>query len=91
QVLDTAALAARNVRSFNDYAKFLPSLSFTSYGPGNAEVYFRGLSNGNRLSTGSQPTVGVYIDEQPVTTIGETVDVHIYDIARVEALSGPQG
>ncbi|WP_408590564.1 TonB-dependent receptor [Novosphingobium sp.] len=91
QVLDTAALSSKNVRNFNDYAKFLPSLSFTSYGPGNAEVYFRGLSNGNRLSTGSQPTVGVYIDEQPVTTIGETVDVHIYDIARVEALSGPQG
>jgi iron complex outermembrane receptor protein len=89
--LTTEALAERNVRNFNDYAKFLPSLSYTSYGPGQAEVYFRGLSNGNRLSTGSLPTVGVYLDEQPVTTIGSTIDVHIYDIARVEALSGPQG
>ncbi|MBX9883402.1 MAG: TonB-dependent receptor [Novosphingobium sp.] len=89
--LNTAALATRNVRNFNDYAKFLPSLSYSSYGPGQAEVYFRGLSNGNRLSTGSLPTVGVYLDEQPVTTIGSTVDVHVYDIARVEALSGPQG
>lgn len=89
--LTTEALATRNVRTFNDYAKFLPSLSYTSYGPGQAEVYFRGLSNGNRLSTGSLPTVGVYLDEQPVTTIGSTVDVHVYDIARVEALSGPQG
>lgn len=91
QALTTEALEQRNVRSFNDYAKFLPSLSFTSYGPGQAEVYFRGLSNGNRLSTGSLPTVGVYLDEQPVTTIGSTVDVHVYDIARVEALAGPQG
>ena len=89
--LTTEALAERNVRNFNDYAKFLPSLSYSSYGPGQAEVYFRGLSNGNRLSTGSLPTVGVYLDEQPVTTIGSTVDVHVYDIARVEALSGPQG
>ncbi|WP_421837817.1 TonB-dependent receptor [Novosphingobium sp.] len=89
--LTTEALAERNVRNFNDYAKFLPSLSYSSYGPGQAEVYFRGLSNGNRLSTGSLPTVGVYLDEQPVTTIGSTIDVHIYDIARVEALSGPQG
>ena len=89
--LTTEALAERNVRTFNDYAKFLPSLSYSSYGPGQAEVYFRGLSNGNRLSTGSLPTVGVYIDEQPVTTIGSTIDVHVYDIARVEALSGPQG
>lgn len=91
QALDTRALAQKNVRNFNDYAKFVPSLSFTSYGPGQAEVYFRGLSNGNRLSTGSLPTVGVYLDEQPVTTIGETVDVRMYDIARLEALSGPQG
>jgi outer membrane receptor protein involved in Fe transport len=89
--LTTEALADRNVRTFNDYAKFLPSLSFTSNGPGQAEVYFRGLSNGNRLSTGSLPSVGVYLDEQPVTTIGSTVDVHVYDIARIEALAGPQG
>jgi outer membrane receptor protein involved in Fe transport len=89
--LTTEALATRNVRTFNDYAKFLPSVSYTSYGPGQAEVYFRGLSNGNRLSTGSLPTVGVYLDEQPVTTIGSTLDVHIYDIARIEALAGPQG
>ena len=40
---------------------------------------------------GSQPLVGVYLDEQPVTTIGNSLDVHIYDINRVEALSGPQG
>ena len=91
QAFDTRALEQRNVRTFNDYAKFLPSLSFTSYGPGQAEVFFRGLSNGNRLSTGSLPTVGVYLDEQPVTTIGSNVDVHVYDFARVEALAGPQG
>ena len=91
QALTTEALEQRNVRNFNDYAKLLPSLSFTSYGPGQAEVFFRGLSNGNRLSTGSLPTVGVYLDEQPVTTIGSNVDVHVYDFARVEALAGPQG
>ena len=31
------------------------------------------------------------MDDTPLTTIGSTVDLHIYDIARVEALSGPQG
>ena len=35
--------------------------------------------------------VGSYLDEQPVTTIGGTLDVHIYDIARIESLAGPQG
>src|SRR5207342_2853763 len=32
-----------------------------------------------------------YLDEQPVTTIQGPLDLHIYDVARVEALSGPQG
>ena len=39
----------------------------------------------------SQPSVGTYFDEQPVTTIDGTVDMHIYDIARIEVLEGPQG
>lgn len=91
KVLDAQVLAERGISRFDDYAQFLPSLSYTSIGPGQAEVFFRGLSNGNRLSTGSLPTVGVYLDEQPVTTIGAVLDVHIYDIARIEALAGPQG
>lgn len=36
--LTTEALATRNVRNFNDYAKFLPSLSYSSYGPGRDEA-----------------------------------------------------
>ena len=37
------------------------------------------------------PSVGYYLDEQPVTTINQVLDIHMYDIARVETLSGPQG
>ena len=37
------------------------------------------------------PAVGTYLDEQPITTIGGTLDVHIYDISRIEVLPGPQG
>jgi outer membrane receptor protein involved in Fe transport len=33
----------------------------------------------------------MYLDEQPITTIQGNLDVHLYDIARVEALAGPQG
>ena len=41
--------------------------------------------------SGPLPQVGFYLDEQPITTIGGTLDVHIYDIARIESLAGPQG
>ena len=52
----------------------------------------RGIVSGNDGNhSGPLPTVGVYLDEQPITTIGGTLDLHLYDIDRVEALSGPQG
>ncbi|HEY0686036.1 MAG TPA: TonB-dependent receptor [Steroidobacter sp.] len=90
--LGTAKLEELHVSDFDDYAKFLPSLSYTSFGPGFSRVFFRGVSSGdNGNHSGSLPTVGIYLDEQPITTIQGALDVHIYDIARVEALAGPQG
>ncbi len=90
--LGTEKLDQLQVQSFNDYAKFLPSLSFDSAGPGTANVYFRGVaSGGDGNHSGPLPSVGQYLDEQPITTIGGTLDIHVYDIARVEALAGPQG
>ncbi len=92
QAFDTKKLADLQVASFDDYAKYLPSLSVQSYGPGQAQLYVRGVTNGgDGLKVGSQPLVGLYVDEMPVTTIGNNLDIHVYDIARVEALSGPQG
>ena len=92
QAFDTKKLSELQVSSFDDYAKYLPSLSVQSFGPGNAQLYVRGVTNGgDGLKVGSQPLVGLYVDEMPVTTIANNLDIHIYDIARVEALSGPQG
>ena len=60
--------------------------------PGSAKLYMRGVSSGgDGVHSGSPPSVGVYLDEQPVTTIQGMLDLHMYDIARVEALAGPQG
>ncbi len=92
QALGTAVLEQHQVQTFDDYVKLLPSVTFNSFGPGQSQVYFRGInSGGDGLDVGSQPTVGTYIDDIPVTTVGNSVDLHLYDIARVEALSGPQG
>ncbi len=92
QALGTAKLEQYNVSNFNDYTKLLPSVSFQTSQPGSTNVYFRGVaSGGDGNHSGSLPSVGVYLDEQPITTIGGTLDVHIYDVQRLEALSGPQG
>ncbi len=92
QVLSSETLEQHQVTDFDDYAKLLPSVSFQSFGPGQTQLFFRGIASGeDGLHAGSLPTTGVYLDEIPVTTIGNTLDVHVYDIARVEALAGPQG
>jgi len=44
QVLGTEKLEQLQVKGFDDYAKFLPSLSFDSLGPGQANIYFRGIA-----------------------------------------------
>src|SRR4051812_26478785 len=94
--LGTKRLDQLNISNFEDYTKQLPSVSFLTYQPGQTTVYMRGVSaaggtNAEGNHSGPLPQVGTYLDEQPVTTIGGTLDVHIYDIARIESLSGPQG
>jgi outer membrane receptor protein involved in Fe transport len=90
--MGTKKLDELQVTKFEDYARYLPSVSYQTGGPGNAKVYFRGVASGeNANHSTSQPSVGIYLDEQPITTIQGALDVHVYDIARVEALAGPQG
>ncbi|MFI4869713.1 MAG: TonB-dependent receptor [Steroidobacterales bacterium] len=92
EALDTRELEQLLATSFDGYAKYLPSLGSVNFGPGQEQPYIRGVTNDSvGLRVGSQPTVAIYLDEQPVTTIADNLDVHIYDIARVEELSGPQG
>ena len=92
QAIGTRRLDQLNISNFEDYTKQLPSVSFQTAAPGYTVVYMRGVATGGDGNhTGSLPSVGSYLDEQPVTTIGGTLDVHIYDIARIESLAGPQG
>ena len=95
----TEKLDELGIQNLDDYVKYLPSVNFSrgdgqggNGQPGASHVYMRGVVSGvNENHSGSQPSVGTYLDEQPVTTIDGTVDIHVYDIARVEVLEGPQG
>jgi outer membrane receptor protein involved in Fe transport len=92
QAFGEAKLEQLNVQKFDDYVRYMPSVSYQTAGPGFAAVYMRGVaSGGDGNHSGSMPSVGIYLDEQPITTIQGALDVHLYDIERVEALAGPQG
>jgi len=87
QALSPETLEQHQVSTFTDYVQMLPSVSFSTLGPGRTNLFFRGISVGG----GQLPTVGVYLNDIPVTSAGRMLDVHVYDVERVEALSGPQG
>ena len=89
--ITSATLQNQNIQDFSDYALTVPQLSFTNNGPGSQQIYMRGVSASPGSSLGSGATVGVYLDNQPLTFPGGTVDLHMSDIARVEVLPGPQG
>ena len=92
QALTPAVLEQHQVTTFDDFAKLLPSVSYQTYGPSQAQITFRGVATGGiDLPGGSLSAAGYYLDEIPVTTIGALLDIHIYDVARIEALAGPQG
>jgi iron complex outermembrane recepter protein len=90
--IGTERLDELQVDQFGDYARYIPSISYQTAGPGFSNVYFRGAASGeNANHSASLPSVGTYLDEQPITTTTGALDVHVFDIARVEALAGPQG
>jgi outer membrane receptor protein involved in Fe transport len=94
QVLSGEKLEQLRVKDFDDFAKYVPSLSYRSWGPGQSEFFFRGISTTQgttSLHAGFLPSTGLYLDDIPVTTIGGNLDLHVYDVARIEALAGPQG
>ncbi len=99
EVLDNTKLEQLHIVDLDDYVKYSPSVSYVrgqgqggNGQPGSSHIYMRGVvSGGDGNHSGSQPSVGVYLDEEPVTTIDGTLDVHLYDIQRIEILEGPQG
>ena len=90
-----SALSAEDMRTagavdVDDIASKLASFSTTNLGPGRDKILLRGLSDG--VFTGrTQSTVGVYLDDVPITYNAPDPDLHIGDLDSVELLRGPQG
>ena len=92
QAFGTTKLEELRIQNMEQYVRFMPSVSIQSLGLGFTRVFMRGVASGdNGNHSGPMPSVGMYLDEQPVTTIQGPLDIHLYDIERVEMLAGPQG
>jgi len=89
QAITQEALAAMGARTMEDYARFVPSMNIVSYGAGSSTVVFRGAISGSGWL--AQATSSVYLDEISITQTGSQPTIRSVDIARIEALSGPQG
>ena len=90
-VLGETQLQDLNITDMEDYLMMLPNVSYVTLGPGSGNIYIRGVSSGGESTLGANPSVAVYLDEQPVTLVGNYLNPHIYDVNRIEVLAGPQG
>ena len=88
--LSEEAIALQRFKTFNDYVGQIPSLALSERQPGANSVIMRGCA-AQGLSFSDSATTSVYLDEQPITSSGYNPDPRLVDIARVEALAGPQG
>ena len=96
QAFSGETLAQLNVATFEDVLKYLPNVTAPTAGPGQAQIFMRGLSVG---SDGTQsggsingfPNVAIYLDDQSGQLPGRNLDVYAADLERVEVLEGPQG
>jgi iron complex outermembrane receptor protein len=79
-------LQVLGVDSFLDYAKFVPSLSFASLGPGQTDIILRGMP----VIEGA-PTVGIYVDGISIASGFTNPDPRLFDVKDVQVLRGPQG
>src|SRR5216684_3808138 len=96
QVLTGETIAQLNVTTLDDFVRYLPNVTRSGSGPGQNNIFMRGLSTGNQSlqgsgGVGSFPHVAVYLDEQSVQLPGRNLDVYAADLERIEVLEGPQG
>jgi len=96
QALTGETLKQLNVTTFEDYVKYLPNVTFAGGGPGQNNIYMRGLATSTNAiqgsgAVGSFPNVAVYLDEQSGQLPGRNLDIYAADLERIEVLEGPQG
>jgi outer membrane receptor protein involved in Fe transport len=96
QAFTGVTLAALNVTNVDDLLKFTPNVTFGNNGPGQGNIFMRGLSAGfagnqSSATAGNFPNVAIYLDDEPMQFPARNVDIYVVDMSRIEVLEGPQG
>jgi len=96
QAFTAQTLQQLNISTLDDYIKYLPNITTANNGPGQNEVFMRGLSAGSQASQGSGstglwPNVAIYLDNQSGQLPNRNLDIYAADLNRIEILEGPQG
>jgi len=96
QVLTGETIAQLNVSTLQDFLRYLPNVTAAGNGPGQSNIFMRGLSTGSQSlqgsgGVGSFPNVATYLDEQSAQVPGRNLDIYAADLERIEVLEGPQG
>ncbi|MGH8325620.1 MAG: TonB-dependent receptor, partial [Steroidobacteraceae bacterium] len=91
--LDQQALTARGAGSVEQALEHVPAVSFTSNGSNSGTYTIRGISTSSSVANAQSP-VALYIDDINIldpTYPKVTMNLRLFDVARVEVLEGPQG
>ncbi len=96
QAFTGQTLSQLQVTTFEDLLKFTPNVTYATNGPGQGNIFLRGLSTGfagnqSSAAVGQFPNVAVYLDDQSFQFPSRNVDIYVADIQRIEVLEGPQG
>ena len=96
QAITGRTLQELNVQTFSDFVKYVPNVTFSNLGPGQGDIFMRGLSVGSEGTQASGsvflfPNVAVYLDNESVQLPGRNLDVYAADMQRIEVDEGPQG
>lgn len=85
-------LATKGIVGYEGLARETPGVVLNRASANFNNFTARGIAT-NGYGANLQSTVAVYIDELPISTIGNTtvLDPNLYDVERIEFLRGPQG
>ena len=88
QSLSGEEIQKQGITTLEDFSRFVAGLNISTTTPGQNTIVFRGVSDGGGFLV--DPTAAIYLDEQPMSLTSAAPDIYPVDIARIEALAGPQ-